>query len=316
MSTFSLILPGRHPTSTPPAAATEPCARDPVRSQRLAPASRRDRRQAAGPADRPGGDRVAGRRQQERRQPAGVSTGARGRDHPPARRTSPRRLPCRNPRSHVAGDVGSNGPVAIPFFGRRIRPCRSAGVLGSGARPLRQQYADVGLRHRGSGDPRGGRRNRPRSASCRCRRRKNPIRGGRICCRPTTTRRGSSRACRSARAATPAPTADALAIGCGGQQESGLDRTLLGAECSAAISRRPDLGASLDRRAGMHLPRVQRSRQGGLSDRDRRLCADLGPTPRRLSLGAWCARSSGCCRSAATRCRSRRRLSATRGPSP
>jgi chorismate mutase len=30
--------------------------------------------------------------------------------------------------------------------------------------------------------------------------------------------------------------ADALAIGHGGQQESGLDRTLLGAECSAAIS--------------------------------------------------------------------------------
>jgi len=27
-----------------------------------------------------------------------------------------------------------------------------------------------------------------------------------------------------------------LAIGCGGPQESGLDRTLLGAECSAAIS--------------------------------------------------------------------------------
>jgi chorismate mutase len=36
----------------------------------------------------------------------------------------------------------------------------------------------------------------------------------------------------SARTAT-----DALAIGCGGQQESGLDRTLLGAECSAAIGR-------------------------------------------------------------------------------
>jgi chorismate mutase len=32
---------------------------------------------------------------------------------------------------------------------------------------------------------------------------------------------------------------DALAIGCGGQQESGLDRTLLGAEFSAAISRPP-----------------------------------------------------------------------------
>jgi chorismate mutase len=30
---------------------------------------------------------------------------------------------------------------------------------------------------------------------------------------------------------------DALAIGCGGQQESGLDRTLLGVECSAAIGR-------------------------------------------------------------------------------
>jgi chorismate mutase len=30
---------------------------------------------------------------------------------------------------------------------------------------------------------------------------------------------------------------DALAIGCGGQQESGLDRTFLGAECSAAIGR-------------------------------------------------------------------------------
>jgi chorismate mutase len=30
--------------------------------------------------------------------------------------------------------------------------------------------------------------------------------------------------------------ADALAIGCGGPEESGLDRTLLGAECSAAIS--------------------------------------------------------------------------------
>jgi hypothetical protein len=30
---------------------------------------------------------------------------------------------------------------------------------------------------------------------------------------------------------------DALAIGLGGQQESGLDRTLLGAECSAAIGR-------------------------------------------------------------------------------
>ena len=29
---------------------------------------------------------------------------------------------------------------------------------------------------------------------------------------------------------------DALAIGCGGQEESGLDRTFLGAECSAAIS--------------------------------------------------------------------------------
>ena len=89
-----------------------------------------------------------------------LSTGPRGRNHPPARRTSPWRPPCRNSRSHVAGDVGSNGPVAIPFFGRRIRPCRSAGVLGSGARPLRQQHADVGLRHRGSGDPRSGRRNR------------------------------------------------------------------------------------------------------------------------------------------------------------
>jgi hypothetical protein len=32
---------------------------------------------------------------------------------------------------------------------------------------------------------------------------------------------------------------DALAIGCGGPQESGLDRTLLGAECSAAISQPP-----------------------------------------------------------------------------
>jgi hypothetical protein len=30
--------------------------------------------------------------------------------------------------------------------------------------------------------------------------------------------------------------ADALAIGCGGPQESGLDRTLLGTECPAAIS--------------------------------------------------------------------------------
>jgi hypothetical protein len=30
---------------------------------------------------------------------------------------------------------------------------------------------------------------------------------------------------------------DALAVGCGGQQESGLDRTLLGVECSAAIDR-------------------------------------------------------------------------------
>jgi hypothetical protein len=39
---------------------------------------------------------------------------------------------------------------------------------------------------------------------------------------------------------------DALAIGCGGQQESGLDRTLLGAEFSAAISRPliPDLLAT------------------------------------------------------------------------
>ena len=70
---------------------------------------------------------------------------------------------------------------------------------------------------------------------------------------------------------------DALAIGCGGQQESGLDRTLLGAECSAAISQPPDLGASLDRRAGHAPSRVQRSRQGGLSDRGGRLCADLGP---------------------------------------
>jgi chorismate mutase len=40
--------------------------------------------------------------------------------------------------------------------------------------------------------------------------------------------------------------ADALAIGCGRQQESGLDRTLLGAECSVAISppRIPDLLAT------------------------------------------------------------------------
>ncbi len=46
---------------------------------------------------------------------------------------------------------------------------------------------------------------------------------------------------------------DALAIGCGGQEESGLDRTLLGAECSAAISQ-PRISQSFSRPSGSHAP--------------------------------------------------------------
>ena len=285
---------------------------DPLRSQRLAPAPGRDRRQAAGPADRPGGDRVAGRSQQERRQSARVSTGARGRDHPPARRTSPWRLPCRNSRSHVAGDVGSNGPVAIPFFGRRIRPCRSAGVLGSGARPLRQQHADVGLRHRRSGDPRSGRRNRlgRRVAAAEGRRTRSVVAAFAV----DRRRRAAGRRAPAVRCARQRPCRYRCAGDRARRTRGERSRSHL-ARCGMFRGDQPgpDLGASLDRRAGMHLRRVQRSRQGGLSDRGGRLCADLGQTPRRLSLGTGRRASSGCCRSAATRCHSRHRLSPQKG---
>jgi hypothetical protein len=81
---------------------------------------------------------------------------------------------------------------------------------------------------------------------------------------------------------------DALAIGCGGQQESGLDRTLLAAECSAAI-RRAQISellstvgltcssfACCDRGKGVHLIEVE----GFVPISDRRLDAF------RLELGA------------------------------
>ena len=88
------------------------------------------------------------------------------------------------------------------------------------------------------GDPRRRRGAGRRSASCRCRRRTRPIRGGGICCRPTTTApHVIARLPFGGRGNARSDGADALAIGRGAQQPTGHDRTLLATENAPDISR-------------------------------------------------------------------------------
>ena len=116
----------------------------------------------------------------------------------------------------------------------------------------------------------------------------NPIPGGRICCRPRTTRRGSSRACRSARAATPAPTAPM-------RWRSGAAdnrRAVSIAPCSARNVRGESAAARISEllsTAGLVCTFLRRSGRGKAvySDRGGRICADLGQAPRRASARNW-----------------------------
>src|SRR3954465_13390145 len=137
LSTFSLILPGGAPTTISPAAAVEtPALETYVRrstgsrntgSRNVAPPDRRDRRPAAGSADRARVDRLAGRRQQtaQRRRRA-PSTGARGRDPAPPCRPQQRSDTGRQPRADLARAARRDDPDAGCIFGRGLRPAHGA----------------------------------------------------------------------------------------------------------------------------------------------------------------------------------------------
>ncbi len=116
--------------------------------------------------------------------------------------------------------------------------------------PLEAQgFWDLARDHYGSNTPMSAYRSigqviravaegRSRSGSCRCRRRESPIRGGVTFCQRTKTHRGSSLACPSDRAATPAATVPMRSRSAAPrQQETGEDRTLLVTESAADISR-------------------------------------------------------------------------------
>src|SRR5690242_14782149 len=147
----------------------------------------------------------------------------------------------------------------------------------------------------------------PRSASYRCRKRENPTPGGRFCCRRSTTRRGLSAGCPSVRAAMPAPIPM--------RWQSGK------ADIRKAVSTAPYWQRTVPRSSAQHVFRTYcrasvshlHSWTAGIATEPSVLSSSKGlyrsrmraSTPFARSLGH---RSAGSCRSAAMRCRSRRRL--------
>ena len=312
MSTFSLISPGRASTTAASRASDRDHVQHPVRSRRFAPAHRRDRRPAARSVDRAGRDRRRGRGQQEAAAAVAVLPArARGADPAPARRPAPRRAAARQRRADLARAAGGDRAARNPVRGRGLRSRRSAGVLGSRPRPLRQPHADVGLSLDRPGDPRrerGPRRGR-HSADAAGGRSRSVV--APICCRRTTR----------------APRIIArLPFGARGNARSGGDA--LG-RSAAAPSRRPAPTARCSpskprptsaargfsgcwRRRAWSAPSSPPASMPGRrpSDRDRRFRAAL---PIRASphfrTAARSRRCIGCWRSAATPCRCRQRRS-------
>ena len=222
---------------------------------------------------------LGGRGSKSERQCRRLSAGTRGRNHPPARRPSPRRLPGRDTGSHVARDarrrrVRLQSPFAVAVYA----PLEAPGLLGSGARPLRQPHADAGLSLDRPGDPRrdrgSGRGRRPADAAGGRAR----SRGGATCLSTDDEApRVVARLPFGARGNARTDGADALAIGCGAQQETGRDRTLLVTENAADISRGRMLAVS-SRRSGWPAPswpRASMPEAAEYADRDRGLRADL-----------------------------------------
>ena len=145
MSTFSLILPGRDPTSTRPAAANEAMSSTPSDLTGL--------RRRLDEID----DRLQDLLIERAEIVSMVAASKRDGNQPafqPAREAEIiRRLVGRHRGAFPVATLvrmwremlAATVRLAIPFFGRGIRARRSAGVLGSGAGPLRQQHADGGL---------------------------------------------------------------------------------------------------------------------------------------------------------------------------
>ena len=158
---------------------------------------------------------VAGRGvQAQRRRRRGAPTGARGGDPAPAGGAQPRRAAAGDTGADLARAARRDDPRAGQLHDRGLRPAGRAGLLGHGARPLRQPYADAGLpldrpgdprRHRGPGRDRrtadaAGGGPRPVVAASAVDRRQRAA-----CDRPTAVRRARQRPLRRRRRARDRP---------------------------------------------------------------------------------------------------------------
>ena len=186
------------------------------------------------------------------------------------------------------------------FLRGGFAPDRRAGLLGSGARSLRQSHADDRLSHRRAEVLRAVAEGRasvgvlpvPEEGDAR-----RLVAAAGL--RRIRRRRASSRDCLSPAAATRARTARRLAIGRGDPEVTGSDRSLLRAsETSAEMSRgRPAHGArdrrgfeatciaSVERRPGA-TRRSRRASTARSSPSDPRLGAALAPIGRGGALGS------------------------------
>ena len=314
MSTFSLILAGGEPYYYRPSrSAIETMSDTSVRSRRVAPPDRRDRRPAAGSADRArsrSSSRVAASKQQQRRRRA-ASAGARGGDPPPPgraqqRRASRRRAWCGSGASCSPRRSGMQGAFAVAVYA----PPEAPGFWDLARDHYGSHTPMLAYRSAGAGDPRGHRGQAavgvlPMPQEERAR----SVVAASALERTTATPHVIARLPFGGRGNARADGGDALAIGRGAEQPTGRDRTLLATENAPEYQPRPhvlDAGRRSD--LTLHLHRVAASTPSGANT----LIEIDGFVPRRrpaartLPRPARRRRCTGCCRSAATRCRCRR----------
>ena len=229
-------------------------------SRSVAPPHRRDRRPAAGSADRAHGDRVAGRRRTSNAAAASRRINRRARRRSCA--GSSRATAARCPPPAWCGSGASCSPrrpgMQGSFHGRGLRPAGRRRASGTSRAIItaatRRCWPSASAT---PGDPRGHRRAGRRSASCRCRRRseadpwwRHLLSAGRraphVIARLPFGGRGNARP----------DGADALAIGRGAQQPTGRDRTLDRDRKRAEYQPRPPVLDPVGARSALHVHRA------------------------------------------------------------
>ena len=277
----------------------------------LAPPHRRDRRPAAGSADRAHGRSCRGSPHpsatQRRRRAA--PTGARGGDPAPARRAQPA-AGCR--RRRWCGSGASCSPRRhgrrAPSRSRSTRPPDAPGFWDIARDHYGSHTPMLAFGSAGAGHPRRHRGPGATVGVLPMPQEEDPDPWWRhLLSTHDTAPHVIARLPFGGRGNARSDSGDALAIGRGAQQPTGRDRTLIATENAPNISR----GRLFSTLAGLDLrctfiASSEHAEGGQHADRDRRVRAALTIRASIASARSSGRRYTGCCGSAATPCRCRR----------